>query len=439
LSTERFESWGRYPRAPPSAVVPVFWRSDLPFARGAPPFLAYGMGRSYGDSCLNGGGTLLAARGLDRLIALDEAKGLLTCEAGVTLGEILDVILPRGFFLHVVPGTKLVTVGGAVANDVHGKNHHRVGTFGAHVESLELLRSDGIRRTCSPGENAALFAATVGGLGLTGLILSATLRLRRLGPGIRQVRVETVPLRDLDDFFARATGWDAAHELTVAWIDSLASGARVGRGLLYGGDWAAGASRPTRSRRRRLSVPVGPPISPLNRWTLTAFNRLYHARGRMASGQRLVDPEPFFFPLDGIAHWNRAFGTKGLVQLQCALPHVAAPSAIREVLGAVARAGEDSSLAVLKSLGKVESPGLLSFPREGVTLSLDFPNRGDRTARLFRTLHEIIAAHAGRLYPAKDAHMSAEQFRRQFADVLPRFTAQIDPAFSSSFWRRVQG
>jgi FAD/FMN-containing dehydrogenase len=438
LSHERHESWGRYPRAAPAAVLPVFWRSDRPFARGAPPFLAYGMGRSYGDSCLNGGGTLLTVRSLDRFIALDETQGLLTCEAGVTLGEVLDLIVPRGFFLHVVPGTKLVTVGGAIANDVHGKNHHRAGTFGAHVDSLELLRSDGSRRICSPGENAELFAATVGGLGLTGLILSATLRLHRLGAGTQQVLVETVPLRDLDDFLARARDWDAANEFTVAWIDCLASGARVGRGLLHRGNWSASPSALARPGRRGLSVPLELPFSPLNRLTLAAFNRLYHARGRMASGPRLTHHEPFFFPLDGIAHWNRLYGRSGLLQFQCAVPHLAAPSAVREMLGAVAGAGEGSFLAVLKNFGKVESPGLLSFPREGVTLALDFPNRGDRTARLFRRLHEVVAAQGGRIYPAKDAHMSGEQFRRQFADALPRFRAQLDPAFSSSFWRRVE-
>ncbi len=436
--SERFESWGRYPEAAPARVVPVHWRSDVPFARGAPPFLAYGMGRSYGDSCLNGGGTLLTVRTLDRFVALDEASGLLTCEAGVTLGEILELVAPRGFFLDVVPGTQLVTVGGAIANDVHGKNHHRAGTFGAHLDSLELLRSDGVRRRCSPGESAELFAATVGGLGLTGLILSATLRLRRVGEGVPQVWAETVPLRDLDDFFGRAREADASSEFTVAWIDSLASGARIGRGLLTRGDWADGASPRPRPRRGGLSVPVELPVSPLNRLTLTAFNRLYRVRGRLASGRRLSQYQPFFFPLDGIAHWNRIYGRGGLLQLQCAVPHQAAPSALRQLLGAVARSGEGSFLAVLKNFGKVESPGLLSFPREGVTLALDFPNKGERTARLFRELHETVAAHGGRLYPAKDAHMSGEQFRRQFAEVLPRFTAQLDPAFSSSFWRRVK-
>lgn len=438
MSEERYQSWGRHPRAAPSAVIPIFWRSDRPFERGTPPFLAYGMGRSYGDVCLNGGGTLLTVRTLDRFIALDEERGLLTCEAGVTLGEILDLIAPRGFFLPVVPGTQHVTVGGAIANDVHGKNHHRMGTFGAHVDSLELLRSDATRRTCSPGENGELFAATVGGLGLTGVILSATLRLRRLEPGFLQVRAETVPIRDLEDFFGRAKESDAASEFWVAWIDCLASGPVAGRGLLHRGDWAASSAPPRSRRRSRLSVAFDLPASTLNRVTVSTFNRLYRAVGRATPGPRLRPWERFLFPLDGIAHWNRLYGKAGLLQFQCCVPHAAAPVALREMLGAVARAGEGSFLAVLKNVGSAASPGLLSFPREGVTLALDFPNRGERTARLLRTLHEMVAAHEGRLYPAKDAHMSGDWFRRQYADVLPRFRAQLDPAFSSSFWRRVQ-
>lgn len=435
-----FESWGRHPRGAPAAVVPVWWRGDDPFSRAAPPFLAYGMGRSYGDSCLNAGGTLLTVRSLDRFAALDVDEGVLSCEAGVTLSEILEVIVPRGFFLEVVPGTRYVTVGGAIANDVHGKNHHRAGTFGRHVVSLELLRSDGARIVCSREQRPELFAATIGGLGLTGLILSATLRLRRIGIGVRHLRSETVPLRDLDEFFARAEESDAEHEFTVAWIDCLASGPRIGRGLLYRGDWATDPSAAGRTpRRHRLSVPFDLPISPLNRWTVAAFNHVYLARGRRAAGATTIAYEPLFFPLDRIAHWNRVYGRRGLLQFQCALPSDAGPGPVREMLAAVARAGEGSFLAVLKRFGSPASPGLLSFPREGVTLALDFPNRGGSTAKLFAELHAMVAAYGGRLYPAKDAHMSGEQFRRQHAEALPRFTSQLDPVFSSSFWRRVAG
>ncbi len=431
------ESWGRYPRARQEAI-PLFWRHEDPFARGRAPFLAYGLGRSYGDACLNDGGALLVTSGLDRFVAFDAATGRLACEAGVSLASILELVVPRGWFLPVVPGTKHVTVGGAIANDVHGKNHHRAGTFGCHVEEIELLRSTGERVVCSPRERPELFAATVGGLGLTGLILAATLRLRPVTT--EQVIAETVPIRDLAEFLDVSRASDADHEYTVAWVDCLATGRGLGRGILHRGDHAEGPGHPrSPPRRRRLSVPFELPFSPLNRLTLKAFNGAYYAKNRLAAGRHKVGYEPFFFPLDGVDRWNRIYGRAGLLQFQCAVPTDAAPGAIREMLGAIAAAGEGSFLAVLKGFGAARSPGLLSFPREGLTLALDFPNRGERTARLFRELHAMVRASGGALYPAKDAHMSPEQFRAQYADVLPAFEAQRDPAFSSSLWRRVHG
>ena len=435
--TAQLQSWGRYPKAHHD-VVPMFWRHDDPFAL-APrrPVLAYGLGRSYGDSCLNDGGTLIATRRLDRFIGFDRRQGLLACEAGVSLGEILELVVPRGFFLPVVPGTKHVTVGGAIANDVHGKNHHRAGAFGAHVEELELLRSTGERIVCSPTVNPELFRATVGGLGLTGIILAATLRLRPVpGP---EIAAESLPIRSLDEFFELSTASDEAFEFTVAWIDCLASGRALGRGILHRGGFSEMPGRP-RARPRgkpRLSVPFELPFSPLNRVTLSAFNLAYYTRNRLVRGTHAVHYDSFFFPLDGVGHWNRIYGKDGLLQFQCALPPPAASPAMRAILGAIAKAGEGSFLAVLKNFGALPSPGLLSFPRAGVTLALDFPNRGERTARLFRELHAMVADHAGAIYPAKDAHMSAAQFQTQFGDRLAAFRQQLDPAFSSSFWRRV--
>lgn len=435
MSRSGLLSWGRFPRVTQEARA-VHWRGGDPLAGVRRPVLPYGLGRSYGDVCLNDGGTLLTTRGLDRFVALDGEAGVVECEAGVSLGEILELIAPRGLFLPVVPGTKHVTVGGAIANDVHGKNHHRAGTFGAHVEALELLRSSGERLICAPDRNAALFRATVGGLGLTGLILRARIRLRRIqGPWVDQ---EALPLRGLDHFFEVADASDAANELTVAWVDCLARGGALGRGILYRGNFAGDPGAPAPRRRGpRLAVPFELPVSPLNRVTLSAFNAAYHANGRRTAGRRRVHLEPFFFPLDSVERWNRIYGRAGLLQFQCAVPPAAAPAALREMLEATARAGEGSFLAVLKRFGPARSPGLLSFPREGVTLALDFANKGETTARLFRALHAMVAAHRGRLYPAKDAHMSGAQFRAQHADALPAFEAALDPAFSSSFWRRV--
>jgi FAD/FMN-containing dehydrogenase len=427
------ESWGRTPRAV-SALHPVRWRAGarLPEAR---PLLAFGLGRSYGDSCLNDGGTVLLTRGLDRFVAFDRERGLLTCEAGVSLGEILELVAPLGFFLPVVPGTKHVTVGGAIANDVHGKNHHRAGTFGCHVVELELLRSTGDRFVCGPERNRALFEATVGGLGLTGLILAATLRLRRIPSP--WVTVKTTPLRGLGQFFELRRAADEASEFTVAWIDCVASGAALGRGLLFEGSWSARAHADRRPAARRLAIPFELSVSPLNRVTLKAFNGLYYTKNRLSPALREAHHEPFFFPLDGVERWNRIYGRGGLFQFQCAVADDAAPEAIRAMLGAIARAGEGSFLGVLKGFGDVASPGLLSFPRAGVTLALDFPNKGAKTLRLMAELYAMVRDHGGRLYPGKDALMPGEQFRAQYAEVLPAFREAIDPAFSSSFWRRV--
>ena len=412
------ESWGRYPVPNHLAERPVVWRSD-PLPVSATSLLPFGRGRSYGDCCLNEGGTLLTTRTLDRFISFDTTTGVLRCEAGVSLGEILALIVPRGWFLPVVPGTSHVSVGGAIANDIHGKNHHRVGTFGRHVRRLELLRSDG-RVECGPGD--PLFAATVAGLGLTGLITWAELQLRAV-PGAR-VRVETIPFGTLDEFFALAGESDARFEYTVAWMDCLS---RAGRGVFFRGDHAEGDAAPTSSR---LSVPFEFPSLALNPLTVRAFNAVYALKRRST---RVVDADPFFFPLDAVAGWNRIYGRRGFFQFQCAVPGRAA---IAELIDAVARSGMGSFLSVLKSFGDLPSPGMLSFPRPGPTLTLDFANRGPETLSLLDRLEAIVAAAGGALYPAKDARMSRATFARSY----PRrteFEAFRDPLFSSSLWRRV--
>lgn len=437
-----FECWGRYPRASHRARA-VHWRGEHVLRGAERPVLPYGLGRSYGDVCLNDHGTLLCTRGLDRFLAFDPDAGVLECEAGVTLGEALDLVAPRGFFLPVVPGTAQVTIGGAIANDVHGKNHHRSGTFGAHVLELELLRSSGERLVCSATSHPELFRATIGGLGLTGLVLRARFRLWR--GGAARVAAETVPFSSLARWFELAEESDAAHEFTVAWIDAAARGAKLGRGVLHRGSFVDAASpraalrKPHFARPPVLGVPFALPFSPLRRSTVAVFNALYHARARARGGRVEADARSFFFPLDAVGHWNRLYGQAGLQQFQCVLPPASAQAALAEILDRAARSGEGSFLAVLKRFGGAASPGLLSFPREGVTLALDFPNRGDRTRRLLADLHAVVAASGGRIYPAKDAAMSPEQFHAQYAEALPAFRRQRDPAFSSSFWRRVNG
>ena len=413
------ESWGRCPVPKHVAEQAVVWRSD-PLPAAATSLLAFGRGRSYGDCCLNDGGTLLTTRTLDRFISFDAQTGVLRCEAGVSLGEILALVVPRGWFLPVVPGTRHVSVGGAIANDIHGKNHHRVGSFGRHVRRLELLRSDRGRVECGPGD--PLFAATVAGLGLTGLITWAELQLRAV-PGGR-VRVETVPFGSLEEFFALVEESDARFEYTVAWLDCLS---RVGRGVFFRGDHAEG---PATSSGALLAVPFDFPALALNPLTVRAFNAAYALKRRST---RVVDFNPFFFPLDAVGGWNRIYGRRGFFQFQCVVPERAA---IAEVIDAVARSGMGSFLSVLKTFGDLPAPGLLSFPRQGPTLTLDFANRGEETLLLLDRLEAIVRAAGGALYPAKDARMSKETFARSYPG-RAGFEAHRDPAFSSSLWRRV--
>ena len=410
------ESWGRYPQARHAAEVRLAWRAGLSLPEVG-PMLAYGQGRSYGDSCLNDGGKLLRTAGLDRFISFDRATGLLRCEAGVTLGEILRLVVPRGFFVPVVPGTKHVSVGGAIANDIHGKNHHRAGTFGAHVRRLALLRSDG--RLAELDSADPLFRATVGGLGLTGLITWAEIALRPIP--VAAVRTEAIPFAGIDEFLSLSDQSDAEFEYTVAWLDV---DSRSQRGIFFRGDHAEGAIRaPT----LRATVPVDVPL--VNGLTVRAFNATYYAAQKLAGRSRLQHWDPFFFPLDGVDRWNRLYGRRGFLQFQCVVP---TPEALRELL----KAAPTSPLTVLKRFGSVPSPGILSFPRPGFTLALDVPNGGEETFAQLARLEAIAMEAGGALYPAKDARMSPATFSRSYPR-LEEFRRFIDPAFSSSFWRRV--
>jgi len=422
-------AWGRLPVAPAAQELRRSERAaPLPAVDGS--LLAFGNGRSYGDVCLNSGGTLLATRGCGRFIDFRvEADGsaTLACDAGVLLAEIIDVFLPRGWFLPVTPGTRFVTVGGAIANDVHGKNHHVAGSFGNHVRAFELLRSDGSRRRCAPDENAELFAATIGGLGLTGLVVSAEIALRRVDSAA--LTVENTRFHGLDEFFALNAAAEAAHEYAVAWIDCLA---RRPRGIFMAADHApAGSVAKAPGAAKR--APFTPPLSPLNKLTLAAFNTAYYHKPLPARATTHL--LPYFYPLDGILDWNRLYGKRGFYQYQCVVPTSAA-GAIDEMLRAIAASGQGSLLAVLKTFGNVASPGLLSFPMPGITLALDFPERGAATAALFARLDAIVGAAGGRLYPAKDARMPAALFAAGHPR-LEEFSRQLDPKFSSNFWRRV--
>lgn len=396
--------------------------------------LPRGNGRSYGDVCLDDGGTLLDARGLDRFIAFDPSTGILRCEAGVLLGDILDLTVRHGWFLPVVPGTRWVTVGGAIANDVHGKNHHMAGSFGCHIRAFELLRSDDSRRICAPDENGEWFAATIGGLGLTGLVTWAELQLIRLpGPWLD---TQTTRFGRLADFFALSAQSEPDFQYTVAWVDCTARGRALGRGIFSRANFAHTVPHQHEPGNHSLRLPITPPLSLVNAASVKVFNNCHFHWAPKALQARTQHYRPWLFPLDSIREWNRMYGSHGFFQFQCVLPPAVAPDSTAELLQRIAASGTGSFLAVLKQFGPVPSPGLLSFPRPGTTLALDFANRGDPTLNLLDQLDDVVAAAGGAVYPAKDARMTGERFRQYFP-AWRKFMGFIDPTISSSFWRRV--
>ncbi|WP_269929703.1 FAD-binding oxidoreductase [Aminobacter sp. HY435] len=431
-----YQSFGR--TQPPARQVAAFDEAHKALADGlASPgsLLAYGNGRSYGDSCHNSAGTIIDMRPRKRVIAFDVETGRLEAEAGLMLSEVIRLAAPHGYFPAVVPGTQFVTLGGAVANDVHGKNHHRRGSFGCHVESLTLQRSDGRTYACSPTENAGLYSATLGGMGLTGIILTVALRLMRV-PSL-DVAETVQPFRNLAEYFDLAEATDRDNEYAVAWIDQLASGRNAGRGLLLAGNHAPHGARAADLRPARLSVPFQPPVTVLNRPFLKLFNRAYNWRRRRA-GDSIAGYRGFFFPLDGVGNWNRLYGPNGLYQHQSVVPEAAARQAVPELLAAARRAGQGSFLTVLKRFGAQRSPALMSFPRPGYTLTLDFPNHGARTLALLDELDRITVGAGGGVNPYKDARMSAATFAASFPE-WQRLEAMRDPAFMSDFWARTAG
>jgi FAD/FMN-containing dehydrogenase len=430
-------SWGQYPADPQRLFKPGNRHGRL-LPEGTETVLGYGRGRSYGDSCLNTGGVLIGSDALDHFIAFDDEAGLLTCEAGVTFADVIALALPRGWFLPVTPGTKFVTVAGAIANDVHGKNHHREGTFGGHVVSFELATSDGLRRICSTTENADLFAATIGGLGLTGFITQATIQLKRAPSAV--LTGQSIKFNNVEEFFDLATEAHESHEYTVSWIDCLGSGATLGRGIFMQANMASPdeAKAAKLDKGLPLAVPLTPPLSLVNKLTLKPFNWAYYHRQQAKIVKKLWSINAFHYPLDAIANWNRIYGPKGLLQHQCVVPVSDQREVSRALLGEISRSGQGSFLVVFKTFGSRPSPGMLSFPMEGATLALDFPIRGQSTFTLLDRLDAIVVEAGGRVYPAKDARMSASTFQHGYPR-LDAFRKFVDPRFSSSFAHRVMG
>ncbi|MCO6429466.1 MAG: FAD-binding oxidoreductase [Deltaproteobacteria bacterium] len=425
-------SWGRTITAD-SFVHRINWRTQPIIFEAGRSYLPVGALRSYGDCCLNDKSAVFDLAGLNRFISFNRETGELECEAGISLRKISDIIVPQGWFLPVTPGTQWVTLGGAIANDVHGKNHHKEGSFGCAVLELELLRSNGEKLRCSRSQNNGLFRATIGGLGLTGIILSAKIKLKKISSA--GITAQNIPFSGLDEYLELSARVSPQYEYTVAWLDCANLGAKFGRGILMCGSHDDSGCKPRSSRR--FSVPEKMPSWLLNNFLIGRFNEVYHFVKSRSGGRTTSIPyEPFFYPLDALHNWNALYGKQGFFQLQFVVPQHDNGKALKEILEEVRRSGTPSYLAVLKDLGPLASPGILSFPREGHTLCLDFANRGRPTAQLLSRLNKMAIERGGAIYPAKDATMLPAEFAASYP-TLEEFIRYRDPKFSSSFWRRV--
>lgn len=428
-------SFGNYPASTPKTVLHLSWQDQImPAIRSLHiPFLPIGKRRSYGDSCLNNDGALLDMSSVNKIIGFDKERGILICEAGMTFQEILSIIIPAGFFLPVTPGTQFITVGGAIANDIHGKNHHKAGSFGNHVRTLGLIRSDRNEMLiCSEQENQQLFHATIGGLGLTGIIAWAEFSLIKIPSCMIQSRTEQ--FHGFDEYLDISKRQEAECDYTVSWFDCFSGDSDGLRGLYTSGNFTE--SRLDESPHQSVSIPIHAPEFILNRFTISAFNELYFKKQMKKVHQSTMHYTPFFYPLDAIGDWNKLYGKSGFLQYQCVIPFEHAQDVISDMLGMMKKKRMGSFLVVLKSFGEIQSKGILSFPKPGLTIAMDFPMRGKETLALLNQFDEIVSMAEGRVYPAKDARMSSKHFREWYPgyEIVQRLK---DPNIESTFWNRM--
>lgn len=426
-------SWGFNPKSYGETMPINPKRKELPLKTSISS-LPYGLGRSYGDSCLNNQNILCPTEFLDMLIDFDTQTGILKAQAGASLKDILNVIIPKGWFIPVSPGTKYVTLGGAIANDIHGKNHLNAGCFGNHVSEIKITRSTGEKLVCSPTTNSGLFSATVGGLGLTGLMTETTIKLKRIES--KNIVANHTPFESLEEFFAINKEKEPTHQYTVAWLNTLSPN---GKGIYIAGNHSTDNDLEyDNSLKTKINIPAFAPDFLLNPLSIKIFNEVYYLAQKRKRADFTTPLDSFFYPLDGVNNWNKLYGKRGFFQYQCVLPGTDTNSkqACLEMLKKISLSKQGSFLAILKTFGGIEPKGLLSFPKKGITIALDFPNNGEKTTKLFKSLDAIVREAGGRLYPAKDAHMSPNDFK-SFYPQWDKMLEYKDPNISSSFWRRV--
>jgi FAD/FMN-containing dehydrogenase len=432
---KKYEAFGRYPKYSPKGVINWQWRNKFPINPDDSNILPRGYGRSYGDSCLNKDGILLDTTELNHIIEFNEKTGILRAEAGIQFKDIIKFSLPKGWFLPVTPGTKMVSLAGAIANDIHGKNHHSAGTFGRFVKKFELAKSSGERLICSKDQNSEIFAATIGGLGLTGTISWAEIQMEAMPSAY--LYAESLKYKNLDEFFEINEDSESKFPFTVAWVDCTSSGRSLGRGLYNRGRNADPQKEQVPNKFPENGMkpfPLDYPI--INELTVKTFNKAFYNKQLVRHKKGIVHFDPFYYPLDGFDGWNKAYGKNGFLQYQFVIPFENGKETIRKIIQDIQRSKLSSFLVVLKTFGELESPGMLSFPFPGYTLALDFRMDGIKTLKLLDELDKYVVESKGRLYPAKDARMKPEHFKL-FYPKWRIFSNYVDPKHSSSFWRRV--
>lgn len=430
-----YEAFGRYPKIYPKNAIKINWIDELSKIKNLDKYLPRGYGKSYGDSCLIEDGTLVDTTNLNHLISFDKESRIVEAEAGVQLSTLLDFLLPNKSFLPVTPGTKYISLAGAIANDVHGKNHFEKGTFGNHTLEFELLRTNGEILTCSPTQNTDLFNATIGGLGLTGVITKA--KFKAIPVSNPYMYVENIKFKNLNEFFEVNEDSEQDFVYTVAWIDSTAKGKSIGRGIY---------NRGNHTNPNLHEVPEndgGLPILPfpfdypfINNLSVKAFNLLWYNKQIKKKENVIAHYNPFFYPLDGVNDWNKSYGKNGFLQYQFVIPTEKGKVLLPKILNDISNSGLSSFLVVLKTFGDIKSPGMLSFPEPGITLAIDFRMEGEKTLKLLDHLDKYIVELGGRIYPAKDARMKAEHFKLFYPN-WKEFLQFKDPNITSAFWERV--
>ena len=443
-------SWGRYPKLDKVDLISPNWASDIGnLFNSKNIILPYGNGRSYGDSCLNSNGKLIKTNKLNHFIHFDKDNETITAEAGITLDELISFLVPKAYFLYVVPGTKYITLGGAIANDIHGKNHHKVGSFGNQLVRFELVNENG-RFICSPTQNPELFRATIGGLGLTGIITWAEIKVMENYNS--EIYSESIKFYSLDEFFEINEESIKYHEYTVAWLDISNDPKNIGRGIYMRGkhlrnhtDIINGVKKEPdldflKVHKKSKNLPITPEL--INNKTIDLFNKLYFGKQIDKNKRKYIHYEKYFFPLDGIGNWNKLYGKNGFLQYQFVMPFQKSNSdniyILNQILNKINKAGFVSFLTVLKTFGEVKSLGMMSFPKRGITLAIDFKidrNFGE-LLKILDQIDKIITELGGAIYIAKDARMSSETFKKSYPN-WQEFLKYKSPHLQSDFWKRV--